>query len=608
MRTVRLPVSSALPATPDAFSELATITPHSITMSWVFGSLCAHMRPDHLRWLAARHPAPAAVITTPHLYIAVGGIAGTHAFESIGGSDGEREQGWVVCGLGLALEGEGCRPLGRRDWRGLLAGHDRSLQAVDGHYIAMRYNGDAVEFFSDPLGMRTVYLAGADGETLFSTRLDWLARASGRDEIVLEDLGSHWLLANQLAPASMVRGIERLPAGGVARCTPGTIALAGQPWTPGENRSSDAECIATISAFLNPRLPDGQALALGLSGGMDSRTLLALLVGKRHPFSTYVVGGDDDPDVHISRAIAGREKLRQLHLHAPIPAATDLVPMVEQYASETCAIEPAHSALKFHYPELHARGLVLVDGGLGEIGRRQYMKRLVVAGRGAMRRGRPEEILPFLAVHRAALMQPGAAALMRRGALAELDAVWRSMPPVETIGEENFADLLTIRTRFPNYGGREQSRTDGLAMSYMPFAQPATVSCLMRLPPARRRNGRLFSSIIRTYRPSLAALPVVKDGIIYPLRFPHVAAWGYRKLLRRLGMAWHDPAPFTLLAMLEEYIRDIVASRDVREYAPYDHPRIGRMVDAYYAGDCSHAHELSWWLSFDAWRRGLAGT
>ncbi len=591
-----------------ALRALPATTFHPITMSWIFGSLCAHMRPDHLRWLAAQHPAPVDVITTPHIYIAVGGIAGTHAFESIGGADGEQEHGWLVCGLGLVPERGGCRLLGKEAWGELLAEPGRRPRGVDGHYIALRYNGDAAEFFSDPLGMRTLYLAGVGGETLFSTRLDWAARAAGRDEIVLEELGSHWLLANQLASGSMVRGIERLPAGGMARCTPGTIGLAGAPWSPGEKRSSDEECIATISAFLNPALPAGQALALGLSGGMDSRTLLALLAGKMYPFRTYVIGSDDDPDVRISKTIAGREKLGQLHLGTTISDPTDLVPMLEEYASETCAIEPAHSALKFHYPELHARRLVLVDGGLGEIGRRQYMKRLVVAGGGAMRRGRPEEIMPYLAVHRAAIMEPGATALMRRGALAELDAVWRSIPPVASIGEENFVDLFTVRTRFPNYGGREQSRTDRLAMSYMPFAQPATVSCLMRLPLSRRRNGRLFGSVIRKYRPSLAALPVVKDGIIYPLGLPPVAAWGYRKLKRRLGMVWHDPAPSMLLAMLEEYIRDIVASREVREYAPYDYPGIRRMVDAHYRGDRSHARELSWWLAFDAWRRGLAGT
>jgi hypothetical protein len=216
--------------------------------------------------------------------------------------------------------------------------------------------------------------------------------------------------------------------------------------------------------------------------------------------------------------------------------------------------------------------------------------------------------MPYLTVHRAAMMEPGAAEAMRRGALADLEAAWAAMPSVASIGEENFADLLIVRARYPNYAGRGQSRSDASAVSYMPFAQPTLINLLMRLPIERRRNARLLTSIIRAKRPSLAKFPVVKSGAAYRLGMPPAAVWAYAKVMAKLGRTWRNEAPFTLLALLEEYVRDTVASRSVREYAPYDYPRIARMVEEYYAGERGHAAELNWWLVFDIWRRGLSGT
>lgn len=559
-----------------------------------------------LRELPSYHDTPAGMFRSDSISLAFGGIPETVRFRIPERPDAGGNHGWLVCGIGLAQSGSGCRFLDAGDWDAAFRAPTPDLSRFEGHFIALRWSGADVECYCDAIGFRTLYAARRGDAVLFSTRPDWLAQACGGGEIDLDQLGSHWLLANQLAATSMVRGIARLGPGGRGRLAPGTIEFRETLWTPPDESRNPEEPAAPLRRYLQPDLGDGSRLALGLSGGMDSRLVLALMLEEKIPFLTYVIGEMENPDVRLATLIAAREGLEQLHIDAPLPGPEAMIESLGEYAGETSAIEPASSSLKLrYYPELHARHLTLIDGGLGEIGRRQFLKRLVTAGKGALRSGRPEEIFPYLAAHRAGVMEPGAAAAMRQGALADIERFWERMPPVAEIGEERFADLLTVRARFPNYAGREQSRSDSYIVSYMPFAQPSVISRLSGLPLRQRDNACFFKRTIREARPSLAKIPLVKGSAAYPFALPTIAAWGYQKVLGKLGMTYSNPAPGALLMLLREYILDLIASRDVKEYAPYDYPRLRRMAESYYAGDRTHESELDWWLSFESWRRGM---
>jgi len=105
--------------------------------------------------------------------------------------------------------------------------------------------------------------------------------------------------------------------------------------------------------------------------------------------------------------------------------------------------------------------------------------------------------------------------------------------------------------------------------------------------------------------PGLASFPLVKGTTTYPFALTTVPAWAWTAVKTRLNLTYRDPAPTQLLMTLKEYLQDTVRSTDVHSFEAYDHSRIVRIVDDFFAGNRAHTKEIDWWLAFDLWRKGL---
>src|SRR5690606_31268523 len=118
--------------------------------------------------------------------------------------------------------------------------------------------------------------------------------------------------SNQFAARSLVEGVVRLGPGGSAVCARGAVDVREAAWEPGRPPAAPPDPIGQLERLLHPALDAGAALSLGLSGGLDSRLLLALLVRGETPYRLHVFGPGEDPDVRVSRQIAAGLGLPQV--------------------------------------------------------------------------------------------------------------------------------------------------------------------------------------------------------------------------------------------------------------------------------------------------------
>ncbi len=569
-------------------------------MSWILGFSGRRLSPALRARLAALHPAATAVAEGAGHYLAAGGLPETCCCGTL--PDGAS---WAVAGLGIRRQADGCTFLGPDEWRALLAPQEPAFDGLDGHFAAVRVRPGEAACFTDAPGTRTLYLTTLPEGAAFSTRLDWLATLRGDAAIDFEAFGGHWLCSNQLTTEGLVRGIRRLGPDGRARCTAQGIRAADTPWTP-PIRDDDADGAAfaqTLTAFAHPRT--GRTLSLGLSGGLDSRLLLALRMDEA-PVHTHVFGPDDHPDVRVAGHIADGEGLAHRRFHQPVPDADACLALLRDHAAQTHALYAASAVLGLrYYPALHAERVVMIDGGLGGTLRRQSMNRLLHQGRTALRSGDPDAILPYLRVPRADVFNAEATAAMERGFRRQIETAWQTPPGPLEIGDENFLDLLGVRTRLPNFFGYEQSRLDGVLPNYMPFAQPALLRAAFLTPLALRRDGRLFRRLILARRPSLARYPLVTGGVTYPFGLSTAATFVWTRVKRRLGGAFTDPARLRFLERLKPFALDALHSQAVRSYAAYDQGKLARLVEGFYGGAEDLAGAVDWWLAFELWRRAL---
>jgi hypothetical protein len=570
-------------------------------MSWLFA--ISKRDHDEQREDQFVHSAPLHTVSMSGVYIAAGGLRETCLFES----HPERSNGWVVVGTGIEVAENQARMLAQEDWRELLSHDTFDPARIDGHFALLRWDRNYVECFTDQLGLRTIYFSDCDFGVCLSTRLDWVTRTSGKNQLNVAALGSRWLMFNQISYESCVDGVGRLGPGGYASVRKGSVvACHSIPWLPSFDQRS-AFSLDVLRPLVQSALEQPRILSLGLSGGLDSRLLLAMLThsGSRG-FGTHTFGHPTDPDVRIAGEIAGTLGLRHQSYHEPLPESQTCWSLIRSFVTQTMLSEPVSSWLKLrYYSALHRDGKLMIDGGFGEIARRQYLNRVMWLGRSALRSRDSSRLFALMRSPRSECFSPEIHRQMVRGACRELEMALEEMPPIGDIGAANFVDLFAVRTRVPNWGGGEQARLDGDVVSFMPLVQPTFLRSIFMVPVTARANGKAYYETIRRLNPTLGQFPMVKSGHTYPFGASSHAAWFIAKLKSRIGGSFADPGPDRLLTHLRENVLDVIHSTDVRANAIYDFRKIESMAEGYYRGELRLRGSLEWWLTFEIWRSSL---
>ena len=337
---------------------------------------------------------------------------------------------------------------------------------------------------------------------------------------------------------------------------------------------------------------------------MDSRTLLALKP-RRGSFGVHVFGAKSLEDVKVALSLAEEEDLSYSYFQVPPSDRDELLRTVADHAVQAQSVSPASAALSLrYYAELRSQRKLVVDGGFGEIMRRQFMNRLLRRGSRAIRDLDGRAALAHVRFDRAFIFNEPVRRKLEVGAIEDMGSLLGSMREWLDLGLENVVDLMTVRTRLSNFYGFEQARLDAHVQNYMPFAHPRLLDAVFSIPPRRRRRGRIPRRIIASNAPRLRRYPLVKSDVSYPYGLPPLFSTIAVKLTRRFGDTEEPPDRALVLTQLKEYIMDRIASVDVQTDDAYDHATLASLADAYYR-DGNFASQLDWWLAFDFWRRAV---
>ncbi len=570
-------------------------------MSWMVGWLSDNLPPSASRVLSAARPRILYSTSGPSLCIIAGGISRTLHYAGSPSPSGDPQRGWLVCGLGIRTAGDHCTILDGADWGSLLStGDPPEFRDIDGHFVACRWSGGRVEVFSDQLGLRTLFLAQTPRGVFFSTRLDWSAGFVRDATVDFGQIGPRWLSFNQFSYESCIRGVQKLGPGGHGLLTPRSVRLRTSLWQPARtDPGGTQEVLPRLRALTHPVLTGGERISLGLSGGLDSRTLLAVLMSREEAFDVHVFGSESDPDVGTALAIARGEHLHTVHFHDPVPPADECLRLMQEFGAQGFLCEPVTSALRLgYYDRIQGENKLMLDGGFGEFLRRQFLNRLRYRGRDALRTLDPAAVSRFLTVDRGKIFEHETWKTMEEGVTLQLREALAAMPPIEELGTGNFLDLFTIRYRVPNYAGPEQARLDGSALNYTPYVQPSLLNIAFSIPEAQRANGRIFRRLIRELTPALARYPLSKSGMTYPFGLGTLQTWAWTSVKARLRPPYRDLLRHEILRRIRPFIMDSLASRDVRSYGAYDMAYVSHAAQAYYAGDLPQAGTLDWWVTF----------
>ncbi|MBW7887910.1 MAG: hypothetical protein H3C35_06070 [Bacteroidetes bacterium] len=440
-------------------------------MSWIFGILYSDDSQAQFRDFTPLHGSSLKVFQKENeYYLAIGGNPQTCHFDDV------CTDGVFFAGVGTLLKRKnGATEIcPTQTWKAL-ANNPSLYSSLEGHFVLLTYTNGSVTIRTDRIGLRTIFWAYHNDSVVISTRLDWITRYCGGCSIDYGVVGSRWILANQFSYKSLVHNIHRLGPNGELVYKNKNIACTQHSFEPdacGEYSIDDI--ISLIKEYAIPSQQNERRLTLGLSGGLDSRLLLSCyLNSKFQNFQTHTFGNIEHPDAAIPKAMGEREKFLYYFYNKPIPEASEIIPELNGYLAQTNLVESAATFLRLrNYRDLESQNILMIDGGFGEIARRQYLNRIAYRGASIIREKNIEAVLSHLKVNRASIFSHELTTQMENGSREEINFMLHSMPDVDKIGLENYMDLWAIRSRFPNFGSDEQARLDSFILNYMPFAQP----------------------------------------------------------------------------------------------------------------------------------------
>ncbi len=198
-------------------------------------------------------------------------------------------------------------------------GWDGLAERLDGQFCAVRIDlrGETVEVLTDTLGFVPVYYGShEDGYVISNSAyaVETLLGLSSPDPLgVSTFLGLGWAASDR----TTVAGVRILAGGSLHKIAPGRLATErrfgpAQLASRGQRRDPPAlDALAHSLVELTLNATEGiERVECALTGGRDSRVLLALLQAANVDAQYFTGGAEDVPDVIIARELAAKTGIR----------------------------------------------------------------------------------------------------------------------------------------------------------------------------------------------------------------------------------------------------------------------------------------------------------
>ena len=402
----------------------------------------------------------------------------------------------------------------------LTVGIEELVQSLEGFFTIAVGDGVSKEIIviTDIIGSCHFYIRSLPCGTALSSSSQILASLG---PVTLDPVACQEFLGMGIIyeERTIHKEVRKLPAATVVRFCNGAEVSRRTYWdprslSPGSIADDDAvdgtwQTLISAASRIGQRY---EQVVCDLTGGYDSRAMVAGFLGAGIQPTTVVSGSESSADVVISRGLA--EQLGLPHLHMTRPEALsfqELQDSVRLTDGECDAVEYAATAAI--HRELSEEFQISVNGSFGEVAR-AYWWELLFPHTGSRR---PLDS-HMLAARRYAwnssvdLFQPQFRMNLvehMAGVVDRTTAVLASFPNTFQM------DIAYLRMRMQRWQGRIASSTDKIWPCISPFMFRSVLETMLQAGVAVRRRSLLVRRMLAKYQPAMAEYPL-EHG--YPAR------------------------------------------------------------------------------------------
>ena len=425
-----------------------------------------------------------------------------------------------------------------------------ALEGIFGVAIGDARSGD-FDLAIDRLGSMHVYMAEIDGCIVLCTSLLVIA---GMDHFpwdwsaCRQFLGTGTVFGNR----SFYDGIRKLEPATVFRFRGGRLYESRVYWNIAEkfyDRASATDGLHRVGAGLVDAMDRISSAypspLLDLTGGYDSRCVVAAMLASGGRFTAIVNGDDESPDVRVARDIASEFAIELLHMRRDQvdPA------QIWKLAQRALQLTDGEYDVLLYFPTMlaHERSAVRFDisvnGSNGEI-TKGYWYELLFPRTGA----RDSFDAQKIAAKRFTYEEDPAPLLAHRfeksltGDIADLIDAYNE--PLRGLPNTALLDNAYLSLRMQRWQGRIASSTQRIWPGVSPFMFSAVMEAALATPGTARNRLRFTRRLIESLNPRLAAMPLEQGYPATPVRLRNLHRFALPmtrefsgKVARRLGVA-----------------------------------------------------------------------
>jgi hypothetical protein len=510
---------------------------------------------------------------------------------------------WIINGVGISDNSSTLKLMQQEDWEEYFIKPD-SVK-VTGNFLKFIWTDQKINIQSDLIGLKTLYILKDESEVYFSTNLKLITGFIKSPQIDFSAFGAKWLLFNQLECRSFIKNIDKLTPNSELIIENGDYKVNCTNYQFTQDEYSSEKFYSDLQRLLSIKIPSGYKLSLGLSGGLDSRVLLALLHSSKREFDVHSFGFEYEPDVQIAKDLMHSLNLKSNLLLSDMKDY-NLIDFIPDYLSSNELVEPASTFLRLYkLNDPYFEDKVVIDGANGEIYRRQFLNRLYFTGSKAILNKDVKAILSALRFNRADIFSEELVKEMKNGVIDEVENHLNIMPNVKQLGFDNYLDLFNIKTRFVNYFGPEQMRLDSFLVSFMPYINDNLLFNVFSLSLKEKKDSKLFIDLLKQSDKIFKSTPLVKGNITYPFGMSKYQTMLYTKIKNRFVKISDNNPVVHFYNHNKKQIHQCLLDESTLESKIYNRQKITDIINGYYSGNQKLVTELDWLYSFEIFKREM---
>lgn len=559
-------------------------------MSWLYGKLFLREQNEGLK----EYRPHLYSLNYPKLVLRAGG-SGKNLINFKNPNNTHEEV--YILGQPILRKGDDYSYPDKKDWA-LLLKSEEELYTLDGHWVIVIAAKDELRVYNDALGNRSFYVY-EDSDGYFFASDTALLKEAGRARLDIDKFGVFWHSVfppnkRRYTPAeySPYEKVSRLFQGGMLKLSPQGLLIQSRLITPAKTQRNLALRLENITLL---PLRAGKSLCLGLTGGMDIRPLLAILLRSGIPFTTVHFGKKDDQDYQIAKALAKDFGLSFRFI--PYEKSGQSWQQTKDYLFERgFGYNPASNDLHAYLKLIGEESEVFIGGYFGEL----YRMRFMAAHLKSLLKPKAvgcQDFYAYLYQSQDSFFIPEVNLKLHQGFRAALKEALAKLPEKGGMNNAMWMNLIYARYAPASITSADLSASDMYVQDLMPYMQPSLIRQHWQYPLYYQLNEGLHRGIIKDKYPALQRYPLALGDTKAP--------YYYRPYLLKLkdlhlGKRNQKQGKSRIESFLHNYeneIRDLALDSKTRQDGWINLPKLNKMVAAYYQNG-SYQNELMSFISY----------